>query len=226
MAVFNAMITDAGSAIQARQADGDILQFTRCVAGSGSVDVADLRYQTEVTSPEQDITMEDVVFGEDYTYYTISTILSNRDLSKSYILRQVGFYVSNPDGGDDVLFAIAQLDVAKPIASASASPGYELRMSFTFTVSNTANIQITVDGSAYATREYVDNKCRLDGRLDEIVAYNGTGWAKQSNVFARDFSWKLFDIDDDSRPAFRIYPSTLSHASEFSVSSIVVKIKL
>ena len=222
MAVFNAMITDAGSAIQSRQADGDILQFTRCVAGSGSVDVADLRYQTAVTSPEQDITMEDVVFGEDYTYYTISTILSNRTLSKSYMLRQVGFYVSNPDGGDDVLFAIAQLDVAKQIASALESPAYDLRMSFTFTISNTANIKITVDGSAYATREYVDHKCRLDGRPDEIVTYNGTGGAKQSNVFARDFGWKLFDIDDGSSPAFRIYPSISNHASEFSVSSIVV----
>lgn len=48
----NAVVTDAGIALQSRIINGHTLKIVRAVTGAGTVPPVNLRQQTEVTSPK------------------------------------------------------------------------------------------------------------------------------------------------------------------------------
>mgnify|MGYP006975205169 CR=1 FL=1 len=51
----NAVVTDVGIALQSRIINGHTLKIVRAVTGAGTVPPVNLRQQTEVTSPKQEI---------------------------------------------------------------------------------------------------------------------------------------------------------------------------
>lgn len=71
----NAVVTDAGIALQSRIINGHTLKIVRAVTGAGTVPPVNLRQQTEVTSPKQEIRfLPACVKGEQIT---IPVVLEN-----------------------------------------------------------------------------------------------------------------------------------------------------
>ena len=86
----NAVVTDAGIALQSRIINGHTLKIVRAVTGAGTVPPVNLRQQTEVTSPKQEIRfLPASVKGEQIT---IPVVLENTGWNERYELWQVGLY--------------------------------------------------------------------------------------------------------------------------------------
>lgn len=140
--------TNKGLTLEAKTVAGATISFTKCVSGSGTVPVVNLKDQTAVTSIKQTLSMEEVKVNENK--FSIKSLLDNTSLSTGYNLYQLGFYATDPQEGE-ILFAIAQSDVSKPIPSQTDSPGYLVEFTSTFENSTDANIEINLNTSGFVT---------------------------------------------------------------------------
>lgn len=165
MAVLTTIVTNKGLTLQNKQVQGADLILTKAVSGSSSVSLVDLRNQTEVKSIEQTLVIESLKQDASEHSYTLLVRLDNQGLEKAYQLRQIGIYANDPDEGE-ILFALAQLDVAKTIGSEAEAPGYTLQVNFVFQNNNEANIVVNYDDSKFVTREGV---LAITGSMQESI---------------------------------------------------------
>lgn len=149
----NAVITDAGIALQSRIINGHSLKISRVVAGAGLVPLTNLRQQTEVSSPKQDIRMLPVSIKGDNI--TIPVVLENKELKEGYELWQVGIYTEDPEGGE-VLYCLAQANEKKTVPSAAEGPGFSITWNFNLKNSNTVPFEVTIDPAGMVTVEQYD----------------------------------------------------------------------
>lgn len=154
MATLTTIVTNKGLALQNKQVNGADLTLTKVLAGSGSVNIVDMRNQTEVKDFKQILTIENITQDATEHSYTVLVRLDNQHLDAGYNLRQIGIFADDPDEGE-ILFALAQLDEAKVIESAADAPGYTLQVNFVFQNNNEANIVVNYDDSKFVTREGV-----------------------------------------------------------------------
>lgn len=159
---WNCVKTDKGLALEAKTIAGATITLTRCVSGSGKVQIVDLRQQTAVTTPKQELSLQSI--NVDGNKYSIRAVLTNTSLNAGYSLYQIGFYATDPQEGE-ILFALAQLDTEKAIPSKDESPGYAIEFTFTFENSGASNIDITLDTSGFAmvgtVESMIDNTVEL-----------------------------------------------------------------
>lgn len=139
--------TEKGLALEAKTIAGATISLTRCVSGSGKVQVVDLRQQTSVSNTKQELSLQSI--NVNGNKYSIRAVLTNTGLNESYSLYQIGFYATDPQDGE-ILFALAQIDTAKLIPSKDESPGYAIEFTFTFENSSSASIEISIDTSGFA----------------------------------------------------------------------------
>ncbi|MBS7009360.1 hypothetical protein [Anaerostipes sp.] len=162
----NAVITDEGLALQARIINEHSLKISRAVTGAGFVPLVNLRQQTEVSTPKQEIRLlQPIVKGDNIT---IPLILENTELKEGYELWQVGFYVEDPEGGE-VLYCLAQANKEKMIPSAAESPGFSITWNFNLKSSNTVPFEVTIDYAGMVTVEQYEIHTKAIEKLNGQV---------------------------------------------------------
>lgn len=169
MGTWSVTVTNKGIALQTKQVKGATISFTRVVSGSGSVSLVNLKEQTAVSGIVQKLSMESLRTKD--KEYTMTVLLSNETLTKSYNMTQIGFYANDPDEGE-ILFAIGQIDTPKAIPTNADSPGYCLEFVFTFKNENDSTIEINPNMAAYVTLQVVDD---VVANAKDEVSITGTG---------------------------------------------------
>jgi len=93
-------LTNAGKEYMARVNAGEItMHLTRAVAGSGSSSYLDIL--TGVVDERQQIQLDAVRSEGEYT--SIECVLTNLELDREYVLRQLGIYASDGSGADQLI---------------------------------------------------------------------------------------------------------------------------
>lgn len=144
----NAVVTDAGIALQSKIISGQTLKIVKAVTGAGTVPPVNLRQQTEVSSPKQEIRFLPASVKGDQI--TIPVVLENSGWNERYELWQVGLYAEDPDGGQ-VLYCLAQANEKKIIPAEQESPGFSITWNFHMQNSNEKPFGISIDPAGMAT---------------------------------------------------------------------------
>lgn len=138
----NTVLTDKGTALQAKLVDGQTLHITKVVSGGAKVPVVNLRQQTNVTDGGKEITLQPVRIEGDKTILPV--LLENIGLEEGYDLWQIGIYAQDPEEGE-ILYCLAQASEAKHIPSATEGPGFSITWDFVIKTSNTAPFEVDVN---------------------------------------------------------------------------------
>ena len=172
------VLTDKGTALQAKLVDGQTLQITRVMTGAVKVPVVNLRQQKSVTGGGKEITLQPCRIEGDQM--VVPVLLENKEMEKGYDLWQVGIYAQDPDEGE-ILYCLAQASEAKHIPSAAEGPGFSITWDFCFKTSNTAPFDITLNPVGLVNIEQYQvhtaeigslksSIVDLDGRIEELNA--------------------------------------------------------
>lgn len=143
-----AALTDKGRALLAKLTQGNTLDITDAVVGTGFVDPDTLKEQTEVLSPKQHLKARPVSYPETGRC-DLPLILTNDGLEAGYLATQVGVYATDPDDGK-ILFFIAQsakADKGTTIPSEAEMPGYSAEWTFRLQYGQADGVNVTVDPS-------------------------------------------------------------------------------
>lgn len=101
---MNFCLTMAGKEYMARVNAGELqMHLTRAATGSGSS--SSLEILTSVVDEQQQIQLDEVDAQGEYTY--ITCVLTNLELEREYVLRQIGLYAAD-DAGAEKLVIIGQ----------------------------------------------------------------------------------------------------------------------
>lgn len=150
MGVFNpAVITDRGLVLSSKAVAGVTkLQFTRLVLSNTKV-TGNLLSLTEIPNIKQSEAVSSAV-KEDHTIKVYANF-SNKDLTTGYYVRTIGLYVNDPNEGE-ILYSVATVDDSEgspdwipPISKAGLT---SITIGMSIAVSNTAQVNITVDDTA------------------------------------------------------------------------------
>lgn len=143
MSWTNAVVTEAGLALQAKLVDGQTLGFLRVAAGTGTVDPAALANQTALVNEKQTLTFQppNVLDG---AKIKVPVMLNNIGLETGYTMQQLGFFADDPDDGE-ILYAIVQDEVGDTVPSQTESPGFVIEWAFVFQYGNAGSVTVTLD---------------------------------------------------------------------------------
>lgn len=143
----NAVITNKGKALLAKLVEGNTLQITRAVTGTGYVTPGLLQGQTDVSDIKQTLNIKQRTYPEEGKC-NMPCFLTNDDLETGYTAKQVGIYATDPDEGE-ILFFIAQApaDHGTIIPSKTESPGYNAEWTFHFQYGQADNVTLLLDPS-------------------------------------------------------------------------------
>lgn len=176
----NAVVTDAGIALQSKIMNGQSLKITKAVTGAGSVPPVNLRQQTDVTVPKQEIRLLPAAVKDDQI--TIPVVLENTGWNERYDLWQVGLYVEDPDGGE-VLYCLAQANEKKTIPSEEESPGFSITWNFHMQNSNEKPFEISIDPAGMATvKQYNIHTEAIDKLNVEVGDLNSLKTAQKKDL--------------------------------------------
>lgn len=153
----NAVITEAGLALEAKLVAGTSLTITKAVSGSGTVPVANLPQQTAVTSPQQTLTLRPATYQSGGTA-AVPVYLVNDSLTTGYTATQVGLYAQDPDDGE-ILYFIAQANsgTGTVVPSNSEMPGYTAEWTFYLTYGQADTVSVTVSGANTVSQAQAQN---------------------------------------------------------------------
>ena len=177
----NAVVTDKGLSLLAKLTQGNTLDITRAVTGSGFVAPVLLNKQTEITSPQQSLTFKSVSYPETGKC-AMPVTLTNEGLESGYDAMQVGVFARDPDAGE-ILFFIAQSERGTPIPSETEMPGYSAEWTFYFQYGQADSVNVTVDPSNTITEEEM--------KAEEITE----GEEEATEVFAE------LEVEESAEPA-------------------------
>lgn len=143
MSWTNAVVTEAGLALQAKLVDGQTLGFLRVAAGTGTVDPSVLANQTALANEKQTLTFQppNVLDG---AKIKVPVMLNNIGLETGYTMQQLGFFADDPDDGE-ILYAIVQDEVGDTVPSQTENPGFVIEWAFVFQFGNADSVTVAVD---------------------------------------------------------------------------------
>lgn len=144
----NAALTNKGRALLSKLTQGNTLNITDAVVGTGFVNPDTLRQQTAVISPQQHLKAKPVSYPETGRC-DLPLIVSNEGLGAGYEATQIGVFATDPDEGK-ILFFIAQsakADKGTTIPSEAEMPGYSAEWTFRLQYGQADGVNVTVDPS-------------------------------------------------------------------------------
>lgn len=171
----NAVLTKKGLALMSKLTQGNTLNITRAVAGSGMVSVDELTQQEELLEPMQDMTIMSATYPETGKC-AVTVNISNTDIEIPYMAEQIGFYADDPDEGE-ILYFIAQADEDRGvlIAAADEAAGYTAEWTFYFQYGQADSVTVVVDPANTVSRavmeQYVANEIReaTEEEIEEAI---------------------------------------------------------
>lgn len=144
----------------ARVNAGEIkMHLTRAVAGSGSSSYLDIL--TSVVDERQQIQLDAVRSEGEYTF--IECLLTNLELDREYVLRQLGIYASD-GGGEDKLIIVGQDQYGDRIPILSEKE-VEYQYNIGMRISNAAEVTFDFSVNDFLRKKYFYEHC------EEFKAY-------------------------------------------------------
>lgn len=143
------MLTLKGEEVLSKVLVGiDKLTISRIVTGAGFVSSSQLYRQTEVTNPQQEMTISSVETTNNGSEIVVR--VTNKGVTTSYPIYQIGVYVTHPDFEGEVLYMIAQCDTRTPdyMPTENDTP-VSLTYSLYVAHSGTDNISVTVSDAGF-----------------------------------------------------------------------------
>ena len=140
----NAVMTEAGLALQAKLLSGSTLTLTKAETGAGTVSVEQLPSQTAVTTPTQTLNVRSLATPEPGEA-ALTCYLTNDTQTTSYTVTQVGIYAQDPDDGE-ILYFITQAASGEGliVPSNDEMPGYTAEWTFYFGIGQADSVNVTV----------------------------------------------------------------------------------
>lgn len=181
MAVWeNAIITNRGLALLAKLASGNSLSLVRAVAGSGTVDPAELQYQTAVAEEKQDLTFGIQSYPEEGKC-AVTVRLNNTAVSNAYFVNQIGIMAFDPDDGE-ILLLISQeaSGTGTEVPSEAQTPGFSVEWTFYIQYGQADGVEVTVDPSNTVSAGEV--QAMLDAALEQAMEQITPEWLGLDNV--------------------------------------------
>lgn len=178
MSWTNAVVTEAGLALQAKLVDGQTLGFLRVAAGTGTVGPSVLANQTALANEKQTLTFQppNVLDG---AKIKVPVMLNNIGLETGYTMQQLGFFADDPDDGE-ILYAIVQDEVGDTVPSQTESPGFIIEWAFVFQYGNAADVTVTIDPSGLISWGQV-------GQPNGVAGLDETGKVPEGQLPELDF---------------------------------------
>lgn len=163
MAEYSKLITTAkGQALVAKVIAGTAsdYDFTRIVASDDEYEITDLESLTSLTEKQSSTIAEKKVVNS--VGVQVKTAFTNASLAEGYYMNTLGLYATDPDEGE-ILFAVCIETTGNcympPYTGVTVSGAI---VTMTTVVSNSEDVDITVDPAAVATVQMVDD---LDVRV-------------------------------------------------------------
>ena len=146
---MNFCLTNAGKEYIARVNAGEIpMHLTRAVAGSGNS--SSLEILTGVVDERQQIQLDDVTSEGEYTF--IACVLTNLELDREYVLRQLGLYAAD-EVGTERLIIIGQ-DIYGDRIPVLSEKEVEYQYNIGMRVSNAAEVTFDFSVNDFLRKKY------------------------------------------------------------------------
>lgn len=173
----NTVLTDKGATLLSKLTQGNTLNITKAITGSGYVTPGLLSKQTEVTSPQQGLEFRPVSYPEE-GQCTITVALKNEGLATGYEATQVGLYATDPDEGEILFFISQAADEGSGtiVPSETEMPGYSAEWIFYLKYGQADGVNVTVDPAGTVSRaemeQYVNRRFAAitNEQIDAILA--------------------------------------------------------
>ncbi len=158
-------ITDVGlELLEQSLTSGKVLTLSRAAVGSGHVESAALKDQTELSSALSDVTVliAEQVRLDGSSGLQLKLQIRNDGISEACTFKQVGIYAS--DGETEVLFAIYQDANGEEIPSSVDYPDFMEIFTAVIALSQTYDVNVNVSSLAFVTRAELEK--RLGDKAD------------------------------------------------------------
>ena len=182
MAVWEfAVVTNDGLNLQAKQATGSTITFTKVKTGGASVSPVLLQKQTDVSDPKQEFLFSDnaYILKEDGAA-ELSFVFTNKDVNTKYDCWQVGIFAEDPNQGE-ILYAILQTVNPMTVPAYETDAGWSAEFQVAVQYGNAEQVNVLVDAAGVISRQAADKrymkKVQYQGAMHEIVIdENGSVW--------------------------------------------------
>lgn len=154
-------LTNEGIAAQIRAMGGEGITFTKYKIGNGDAP-QDYKEATDLSNVIAEIELTDFSEEEDTGYVQLTGLFNNSDIETSFLWREVGIYIQDPDDESaDLLYAYGHVDLDEtgtaPEIPAAETEVYELQLIYRVFVGEAEDISaIIADSAVYATKAQLD----------------------------------------------------------------------
>lgn len=161
-----AILTKKGLDLMAKLAAGNTLSLARAVAGTGSVDPAELCDLTAIAGENIEMTFATIKYLGDGRC-SVPVRLSNAAINSTVTVNQIGVMAIDPDEGE-ILYMISQSTDGKgtEIPSSKDVPSYKAGWNFVMNYGMADGVTVVVDPAGTVSREEVETI--LDARIQTI----------------------------------------------------------
>lgn len=153
---FNGIVvTNSGKTLLAKAQLGKELRFTKMQLGSAN-DILNPNEKTNVTSPFLTTDIRNVDLTTDGSA-RISTFISNKNLTQSYVWREIGLFALDPDTNEEILYAYKCAgESGETIPAGGGADAIEKIFDIIIKVQNATNITAVInDSTVLLSREEV-----------------------------------------------------------------------
>ena len=165
----NSFLTSVGEEILNKLKVGQgAITITRIVAGSGRVATSQINKQTSISGVQKEFTLNGIKTYDQGS--ELSFFITNENFTESYVINQIGVYVTHPDYVGEQLYHISQCeegspDVVPPYADNAVTMGYSLFLAH----GNSSSIVVNVDPSGMVSiGEFNTFKTEISNKLDSM----------------------------------------------------------
>ena len=152
------VLTAAGRKLQAKVEAGKTLAFTKIKLGDGSESASDVDSLTNLVNPKLVVGISSVTSSDDTC--TITGLIVNSNVSTGFYAREAGIFATDPDDGE-ILYAICLDPNPDFVPPATAAVIESVTFSMVLSISNVANVAVTIDPNGLTTVDMLNSAARI-----------------------------------------------------------------
>lgn len=167
MAQFGGMeLTNGGRTLIAKAIGGQVLKFTKGVAGDGYLprdhDVSEM---TQIIHPIREMEIAAIDIPPRIGTAKVSVIMTNKDLTEGFFFREIGIYARDPDTEQEVLYGYCNAgDKADYLPGQDGPDAVYYRFDLTVVVDKAKNVTAIFSDNPLAVTH-----SQLEKRLDAVM---------------------------------------------------------
>ena len=169
MAQFSGMeLTNAGRNILAKALLGKPLKFTKAWAGDGYLpEGQDVKVMTDIVKPHRVMEIAEMNIPPHIGTAKITVVLTNKELTTGFFLREIGLFAEDPDTGDEFLYGYCNAgDTADYMPGQDGPDAVYYRFDLTVIVDQAQNVTAIFSDNPLA----VTHK-QLEDKADELLKH-------------------------------------------------------